>query len=109
MAITAYCIICDTTRDVGPYELIGDTCSDECAEEFEHLVQQLLGGGNCVALGIDPESRLGRKLIAAAKLLRFRTQRESYENKAAERHWEVNQEAERSRARQLMHRRYFGW
>jgi hypothetical protein len=107
MPITACCLVCSKTREIGPFEHIADTCSPECAKLFDDLKWRLQAGSTCAAEGLNPESKLGRRLIDEVRMTRYRAQRADYNAKASERQFELRQDEERRRARQWMKSRYF--
>jgi hypothetical protein len=109
MLLTAKCLYCKETRNPGPFDVVDHFCSPACRETFEDLAGKLLGGSNCAAEGVDSESPLGRALIDAVRMQRYRALRAQYNYKAAERESELRSDAERRRSRNEVVRRYRGW
>jgi hypothetical protein len=81
---TVQCVICNRERELAPFEQPAFWCSDECQATFEEIIDALQSGSTCAQLGVDPNSRLGRRAISEALRLRYRELRARYDQKSAD-------------------------
>jgi hypothetical protein len=84
MPITCRCRVCQSTRDLGPFESVTTCCSPECQAFYDQAVETAATGGRLDVLGIDPRSELASRIEAEWRLVAYRLYRQAYDAQAAE-------------------------